>query len=430
MGKLSNFFNLFKRNSLSENNNINDKSILNEHENVEFNLKDNDYNLNQIDINENINAPKELKISNYALNNTFSNESDFLKLFKYDSIADSSKTFNIETALNNNWDKVDNFAKDVSQEMEQKADKESPQFTGTPTINGNEIATVNNIPAGLSLGETSSTAYPGDRGKVAYDHSQSAHAPSTAQKNSDITKAEIEAKLTGEVSTHTHASDSTKAPNNHAVANSAYGLGTTELYGHCALVNGLTQSSHINGLALSAYQGKVLNDRITSEINNINTLNRNYRLINTITLPSIISTNAFPIEIMPALGNIKYSKIRIIMEGTFTFDARNSTNTSNGGSIKVQNTNGVSLIDFAANNATASGRIVTNEVKCSEEYELMHLLFSNDNNIVTKRDRYMSANNVTTKYDINLEPLNFVVYLNTNCSLAITNGTIKVYVED
>lgn len=31
------------------------------------------------------------------------------------------------------------------------------------------------------------------------------HAPANAQKNSDITKAEIEAKLTGEISTHTHA---------------------------------------------------------------------------------------------------------------------------------------------------------------------------------------------------------------------------------
>ena len=35
-------------------------------------------------------------------------------------------------------------------------------------------------------------------------HADSAHAPSTAQKNSDITKAEIEAKLTGTISTHTH----------------------------------------------------------------------------------------------------------------------------------------------------------------------------------------------------------------------------------
>lgn len=40
---------------------------------------------------------------------------------------------------------------------------------------------------------------------TAYTHSQSAHAPSTAQKNSDITKEEIEARLTGEISTHSHA---------------------------------------------------------------------------------------------------------------------------------------------------------------------------------------------------------------------------------
>lgn len=37
-------------------------------------------------------------------------------------------------------------------------------------------------------------------------HIATAHAPANAQKNSDITKAEIEAKLTGEISSHTHAS--------------------------------------------------------------------------------------------------------------------------------------------------------------------------------------------------------------------------------
>ena len=38
----------------------------------------------------------------------------------------------------------------------------------------------------------------------AYDHSQEPHAPANAQKNSDITKAEIEAKLTGVVNSHIH----------------------------------------------------------------------------------------------------------------------------------------------------------------------------------------------------------------------------------
>ena len=40
---------------------------------------------------------------------------------------------------------------------------------------------------------------------TAYTHSQSAHAPSNAQANADITKAEIEAKLTGDITTHTHS---------------------------------------------------------------------------------------------------------------------------------------------------------------------------------------------------------------------------------
>lgn len=39
------------------------------------------------------------------------------------------------------------------------------------------------ISPSIALGETSSTAYRGDRGKTAYEHSQSPHAPITAQEN-------------------------------------------------------------------------------------------------------------------------------------------------------------------------------------------------------------------------------------------------------
>jgi len=47
------------------------------------------------------------------------------------------------------------------------------------------------IGSDLALGETSSTAYRGDRGKTAYDHSQAAHAPADAEANvqSDWTQA-------------------------------------------------------------------------------------------------------------------------------------------------------------------------------------------------------------------------------------------------
>ena len=46
----------------------------------------------------------------------------------------------------------------------------------------------------------------------AYKHSTSAHAPINAQKNADITKAEIEAKLTGVVSSHSHSQYLTNVP--------------------------------------------------------------------------------------------------------------------------------------------------------------------------------------------------------------------------
>ena len=57
---------------------------------------------------------------------------------------------------------------------------------------------------------------------------------------------------------------SEKAPINHASTTTNYGVGTTSNYGHCKTINGLTQSSHTNGYALSAYQGKVLKGLIDS----------------------------------------------------------------------------------------------------------------------------------------------------------------------
>lgn len=39
------------------------------------------------------------------------------------------------------------------------------------------------IAGGVALGETAQTAYRGDRGKIAYEHSQAAHAPANAEAN-------------------------------------------------------------------------------------------------------------------------------------------------------------------------------------------------------------------------------------------------------
>lgn len=54
------------------------------------------------------------------------------------------------------------------------------------------------------------------------------------------------------------------APTSHAKNDNTYGLGSPTLHGHVKTINTLTQASHVDGTALSAYQGKLLNDKINS----------------------------------------------------------------------------------------------------------------------------------------------------------------------
>lgn len=67
-------------------------------------------------------------------------------------------------------------------------------------------------------------------------------------------------------SSHSH---SEYAKTSHASEDSTYGVGTDKLYGHVKTVNNLTTSTDVGGSALSAYQGKVLNDAITGIKDNI-----------------------------------------------------------------------------------------------------------------------------------------------------------------
>lgn len=72
----------------------------------------------------------------------------------------------------------------------------------------------------------------------AYTHSQSSHAPTNAQKNSDITKAEIEAKLTGQITSHTHA---VEVPKDTLITTNIVGTSlklTTDKYQTTKMVNG------------------------------------------------------------------------------------------------------------------------------------------------------------------------------------------------
>ena len=99
----------------------------------------------------------------------------------------------------------------------------------------------------LTLGTSSATAYRGDYGNTAYTHSQSAHAPSNAQKNSDITKAEIEAKLTGSITSHTHDYSTSDHTHNYAAASTAGGSATSAVKLDTATAGSTTQPVYFSG---------------------------------------------------------------------------------------------------------------------------------------------------------------------------------------
>lgn len=53
----------------------------------------------------------------------------------------------------------------------------------------------------------------------------------------------------------------TRPPVSHASTTNEYGVGTPTVYGHTKVINDLTRSSYVDGEALSAYQGYVLDQR-------------------------------------------------------------------------------------------------------------------------------------------------------------------------
>lgn len=72
---------------------------------------------------------------------------------------------------------------------------------------------------------------------------------------------------------HTHEE---YAPKNHNSTDSKYGLGTSSEYGHCKVRNDLTAPSPVTGEALGAYQGQLLNKRLSAVESAAGTVNDNY----------------------------------------------------------------------------------------------------------------------------------------------------------
>ena len=67
------------------------------------------------------------------------------------------------------------------------------------------------VSSSLALGETSTTAYRGDRGKIAYDHSQLPHAPANAEANNISDTNATDLTDGGDSALHYHDTDRNRA---------------------------------------------------------------------------------------------------------------------------------------------------------------------------------------------------------------------------
>ncbi|MDO5849326.1 MAG: hypothetical protein Q4P18_07310 [Methanobrevibacter sp.] len=96
----------------------------------------------------------------------------------------------------------------------------------------------------------------------------------------------------------------------HADSTSKYGIGSTGMYGHVKVKNDLNSNTFVNGEALSAYQGKVLNEKVVNLQNAVN---------NSVD-DNVIGSNSVSANKNDCTGTVKYhaidfgSKIGVFVE--------------------------------------------------------------------------------------------------------------------
>lgn len=137
---------------------------------------------------------------------------------------------------------LSNLTLNLSHTHSQYAPIDSPAFTGTPTIADVEVATVEDIPSVMSVSEGTTGTNTTQRTINAYNLKSIIDSSITTLANTIATDYATEDDLIS------HASSK----------------GTTSVYGHVRTINNLTTSSYSNGDALSAYQGYVLQNSISS----------------------------------------------------------------------------------------------------------------------------------------------------------------------
>lgn len=106
------------------------------------------------------------------------NHTENLNLYEIDKVNDTFNTFDIDTVLNENWQKIDEKTVNKNGTVPFVAEQ-----IGVDPLSEQGIATKHYVDTNaLKLGETETTAYRGDRGKIAYEHSQALGNPHETTK--------------------------------------------------------------------------------------------------------------------------------------------------------------------------------------------------------------------------------------------------------
>lgn len=139
------------------------------------------------------------------------------------------------------------------------------------------------------------------------------------------------------------------APKSHATSGTTYGVGTSSNYGHCKTINNLTSASYTAGYALSAYQGKILNDAKEDVSNKTNTIDENS------TSTQYPNAEATYQALSAIEGNLNSQIITLQAENQL-LKSQIPTYTANGNTINVKDSSNLPIKDFAIlGNASQNG---------------------------------------------------------------------------
>ena len=228
--------------------------------------------------------------------------------------------------------------------------------------------TYTQIKGDLALGETETTAYRGDRGKIAYDHSQEAHAPANATVTSaSTTNGNI--KINGtDTTVYTH-------PSFTATAAAAKKVGMND-QGHVVLGDSLTKSDvglgdvgNFKAVSTVANQGLSTTEQENARANiGVPTVNDAKFSIkgagtevasttaNASTASSVDIVAGSNVTVTPDAAN---SKITIaVTDTTYTFDGTYNASTNKAATVSTV-TNAINALDGGTIGTGGNGKTIT-----------------------------------------------------------------------